>query len=219
MAMTKLNAINACLRGIGLSPIAVEDDPDIDAGIASQVIDQVSFDLQSRGWWFNREGNWKITPDAVTGYINVPGSAISIIPSKDLRGAGLTIRGTRVYDTYNHTYDLRDRAVGTDAYSYIEFIFITELPFNDLPPVMQQAITYTARRQFAQDLEVDEKRWKFQSEDENDAHINLMREETKNKKRNSIRDNAQVASFLNRVGGRNAHSNVYSLGYPKRDEY
>lgn len=217
MSLTRLDAINACLRGIGLSPVATEDDPDLDAGMAAQVIDQVQFDLQSRGWWFNREGNWKLAPDVVTGYISAPGSAISIIPSGDSRKAGLTIRGTKIYDTYNHTFDLRSRAVGTEEASFIEFIFVTELPFNDLPPVAKQAVLYTARRLFAQDLEVDERRWKFQSEDERDAHIQLMREETKNKKRNSLTDNAQVASFISKVGGRNSQSTLYSLSYPKRD--
>lgn len=218
MSLTKLDAINICLRGIGISPVATEDDPDLDAALASQTIDDVSFDIQSRGWWFNREGNWKLTPDEITGYISAPGSALSIIPTGQLRGAGLTIRGTKIYDMHNHTFDLRSVAVSDNGVSYIEFIFITELPFNDLPPIAKQAITYTARRLFAQDLELDDKRWKFQKEDENMAHTQLMREETKNKKRNSLTDNPQVANFMANAGGINARSNLYSLGFPKRNE-
>lgn len=218
MSFTKVQAINICLKGIGIAPIATEDDPDTDAGIAWQTIEQVSSEIQSRGWWFNREGNWKLTPDPITGYISVPGSARSIIPSGGSRGAGLTIRGTKIYDLYNHTYDLRDRAIEQDGILTIEFIFVTELDYSDLPPVAQIAIAYSARRVFAQDLEVDKQRWDFQKNDERDAHINLMREETKNKKRNTLRDNSTIAAFLANVGGRNAQSTAYSFGYPKRDD-
>lgn len=219
MSRNKLDAINTCLRGIGLSPVATETDPDLDAGLASQVIDKVSHDLQSAGWWFNKEGNWKLTPDPVTGYISAPLSALSIIPSGASRSAGLTIRGTKIYDTWNHTFDLRDRA-GTEAGStteFIEFTFITELPFAEMPPTARQAVSYVARRLFAQDMEVDEKRYKFQKIDEDLAMINLQREETKNKKRNAITDNSVISSFISRVGGFNARSG-YSLNYPKRDQ-
>jgi hypothetical protein len=57
---------------------------------------------------------------------------------------------------------------------------------------------------FAQDLEVDEKRWKFQSKDEDYAMTALLREDTRNRRRNSLTDNAYVASFLSKVGGQNA---------------
>lgn len=215
---SKLDAINTCLRGIGLAPVATEDDTDLDAATASQVIDQVTMDIQAVGWWFNKESNWKLTPDETTGYIQAPPSALSIVTTGYSRDTGLSIRGTKIYDLHNHTYDLSDRVVyhnGSDT-GYIEFVFITELAFEDMPPIAKQAVTYTARRQFAQDLEVDEKRWKFQSEDERLAMVGLMREDARNRKRNHLRDNAAASSLIARVGGPNANR-LYSATFPKRN--
>jgi len=217
MSRTRLDAINICLRGIGIAPVATEDDPDLDAATAGQVVDQVSMDMQSRGWWFNKEGNWKLTPNETTGYISAPASALSIITSGNSRNIGLTIRGTKIYDLYNHTYDLSDRAYSESGSTvlFIEFTFITELAFNDMPPVARQAVAYAARRQFAQDLEVDERRYTFQSRDEEVAYNNMIREDAKNTKRNPLRDNSTITSFLSRVGGYN--SNRYISGtFPKR---
>jgi len=219
MADTKLDAINSCLKGVGIAPVSTEDDPDLDASLASSTIDAVSANIQSRGWWFNKEKNWKITPDETTGYVPVPGSAMSIVTSGDSRWAGLTIRGNKVYDLWNHTFDLRPLAVSEPGSNttFIEFTFITELAFEDMPPLARQAVTYAARRLFAQDLEVDEKRATFQSKDEKEAMIMLMREDARNNKRNYLRDNEAVSTFVSLAGGTNSLSQ--NLGtFPKREE-
>jgi len=213
MARTRLDAINTCLRGIGISPVATEDDPDLDAATAGQVIDQISMDLQARGWFFNREPGWEVVPNETNGTITVPSSVLSVITSGDTRGYNIILRGTQLYDMINHTFDLR--TVAPDG-AVVEFTTIVELPFTELPPSAKMAITYTARRQFAQDLEIDQTRWKFQKKDEDVAMNMLLREDSKNKKRNYLRDNAEVAAFLTRVGGVNARS--YQYGYfPKRN--
>lgn len=218
MVLTKLDAINACLRGIGLAPVATEETADLDAATASSVIDQVSNNIQSRGWWFNKEWNWKLTPDPITGYILVPNSALSIITTGASRLDGLTIRDGKIYDLYNHTYDLSSLTVSElgSSVEYIEFVFITELSFSDLPPVAKMAITYRARREFAQDIEIDERRWKFQKTDEEKTMSQMLREDARTKKLNYVRDNGVIASFLSRAGGPN--SGRYQLGYfPRRN--
>lgn len=219
MSRTRLDAINACLRGISLAPIPVEDDTGIDAATAGQVVDQISHEIQSRGWFFNKEHNWKLTPDPITGYIAAPPSALSIITTGASRNVGLSIRGDKIYDLYNHTFDLRDRVTDYNSdVEYIDFSFITELPFKDIAPIARIAISYVARQQYAQDMEVDEKRWKFQVTDAKDAMTALMREETRNKKRNSLTDNAINAQFIAVVGGSNSQAYTTSV-FPKRNTY
>ena len=218
MAKTRLDAMNVCLRGIGLSPVAAEDDPDLDAALAGQVVDQITEDFQSRGYWFNKEYNWFLTPNESTGFIDAPSSAISVIPIKANRGMPITIRGTKLYDLHNHTFDLRILNAAIGSGESIEFAFITELPFEDMPPLARMAVTYTARRVFAQDLEVDEKRWKFQMTDETNANNHMLREDARNKKRNYLRDNERVSTFLAIVGGTNSTSGGLSI-FPKRDTY
>lgn len=215
----KLDAINACLAGIGLAPISNEDDPDIDAATASSVIDRISRETQEAGWYFNKEYNFYFVPDSNTGQVPVPANALSIITTGYSRDYELTIRSGKLYDMWNHTFDVRDAAnVLINDVKNIEVAFILHLDFNDLPPVAQTAITYIARRQFAQDLEVDERRWKFQMRDEEKAVAMLQRENARSRKHNSIRDNATMQTFISRVGGYNSVSGRLT-NFPRRNTY
>jgi hypothetical protein len=124
-----------------------------------------------------------------------------------------------LYDTVNHTYDLTNLAnYEVGGVMTIQTSFIFYLEFNNLPPIAQTAIMYAARRQFAQDLEIDEKRWKFQIEDENNAMALLTREEMRNRKHNYLTDNPAAVLFQSRVGGRNATSSGLSV-FPRRNSY
>lgn len=215
----KLNAINACLAGIGLATISDENNDDIDAASADSAVDRLSRETQERGWYFNKEYNWFLVPDANTGQIPVPANALSIITSGQSRDYELTIRSGKLYDMWNHTFDMRDAAiVNINDVLHVEVAFITLVDFEDLPPVAQTAISYQARRQFAQDAEVDEKRWKFQVQDERNALILLQKEDAKSRKHNSIRDNATMQTFLSKVGGFNSVSGRLT-NFPRRNTY
>ena len=204
--ITKLDAINICLRGIGLAPVDTEDDFDLDSGTAKNIIDQTSTEIQSRGWWFNKEEGWKITPDVVNGYISLSDSVLSIVSSGVSNALKLAIRESKIYDIQNHTFDLRDIAYSdpNTGISYIELTYITEVAFNDLPFTARQAIAFKARRLYAQDLQVDEKRWKFQRADENISLMNLLKEDSRDTKRNSITDNPMIQNFVWKAGGYNS---------------
>ena len=211
---SRLEAINLCLAGIGLAPVAAEDEIDLDASYAGVTVDHVSSSIQSLGWWFNKEGNWNLTPDSITGYINAPQSALSIVPSGESLYSNLSVRGTKIYDMWYHTFDLRQRLtdLGLDQ---LNFTFIMRLEFEVMPVIARLAVAYAARRQFAQDMEVDERRWKFQSDDADKAYNNLLRADAGSKKRNSFRNNYEIVNFLNTVAGPN-RIDTSSLNYPKR---
>lgn len=193
-----LDAVNACLAGIGQSPVSSVDEPSLDSAMAVQVIEKTSRDIQSRGWWFNKEANWKLRPDPHTGFLSPPLNAISVVNADRQRYRQLTIRGSRIYNVDNHTYDIRDAA---DANGDILFTFVIHLEFNDLPPVAQYAIGETAKRIFAQNLEVDPNRWNFQRQDEDKAIAALYREDGRNNRRNYIRDSPAMRSTLGLIGG------------------
>jgi len=218
MSRTRLDAINMCLRGIGVAPVATEDDPDLDAALAGQTIDQITEDIQARGYWFNKEYNWKLIPNESTGFIDAPSSAISLVTVGVSRAMKITIRGGKLYDLVNHTYDMRILLAEVGNGEYIEFAFITSIPFDDMPPLARLAVTYTARRTFAQDLEVDERRWKFQRVDEDNAMNAMLKEDARNTKRNYLRDNIQASTFLSLVGGRNSNTGGLAI-FPRRFTY
>jgi len=211
MATTMLDAINLCLRGIGRDPVASVDDPDLDSAMALSTIEQLSSDVQTQGWWFNKEYNWKLTT-STNGEIIVPNNTLSILPEGANRTDWLAIRGNRLYDMINHTYDLTERTVD----GKINLSLIMDLPFEDTPPVYRVAIAFMARRMFAQDLEVDGNRWQFQSQDEQRAMVRLEREEARHRRRNYLRDNPSAQSSIAQMGGPNA--SVYrDRIFPRRD--
>ena len=214
-----LDAINTCLAGVGLAPVPDEDDTDLDASQAKRTIERVSKEIQQRGWFFNKEYNWNLVPDSNTGQVVAPANAMSIVTDAYSRNIQLALRSGKLYDLVNHTYDLTDLAnyeVGGVLTIQTAFIFYIE--FNNLPPIAQTAIMYSARRQFAQDLEVDEERWNFQSKDEQRAMSLLQREEMRNRKHNYLTDNPTAVLFQSRVGGRNSNSFGLSV-FPRKDSY
>lgn len=186
-----LEAVNACLSGIGQQPVDSIDDPDLDAAMAMQVIHRVSRDTQARGWWFNKEKDWLLTVDPLTGFISPPINALSVIQNADLKYHQLTIRSDRIYDVDRHTYDLRPLA---DADGVISFDFVMYIDFNSLPPVAQYAITLISKRLFAQDLEVDATRAKLQARDEDRAISELYREDSRNTKTNYYNSSRTLAA-------------------------
>jgi len=214
-----LDAMNACLAGVGLAPVSDEDDTDLDASQAKRTIERISKEIQQRGWFFNKEYNWNLVPDNNTGQVVAPANAMSIVTDAYSRNIPLALRGGKLYDTINHTYDLTDLAnYEVGGVMTIQASFIFYLEFNNLPPIAQTAIMYSSRRQFAQDLEVDEKRWRFQDADEKNAIDLLTREEMRNRKHNYLTDNPTAVLFQSRAGGRNSTSSGLSV-FPRRDSY
>ena len=203
----KLNAINSCLAGSGLAPVASVDDPDLDAGMASQTIDRVTREMLGAGMWFNREPNWKLAPEEFTGVVNLPSSAMAIEPEGVDRLKKFVIRSRKVYDMDRHTYDLRDSS--SDGFIYLTII--QDLPFEDLPTIVIDAITAKARRLFAQDSEVDQARWNFQIRDEQEAMEKVYIHDARTKKGNYLRDNQSAKAHINRIGGWNSVSGLKSL--------
>lgn len=62
--MTELEAINRMLAAIGQAPVNSVDQTNPDVAICSRTLKQVSQEVQSEGWTFNKVTNYKQQPDA-----------------------------------------------------------------------------------------------------------------------------------------------------------
>lgn len=201
---TLVDAVNVCLAGIGREPVPEVDTPDLDAAMALAIINQISQEVQlngGRGWWFNQERGWKLQPETSTGIIYVPNSAVSILevrPALHNKGNSLTIRGNKVYDTDQHTFDLRH--ISEDA---IEFSLVMLLPYEDLPLSAKTAITWRARRIFVSDVLGDHQQAGREEMIEARAWQTLTSEHSRNSRRNALIDSPQTAFNLNMIGGLN----------------
>lgn len=176
------------------------DDPNLTAATALETLYDVSHTVQSKGYWFNEEGGWNLVPDS-NGEIQVPNNAIDITAWGSNSRKTLAIRGRKVYNTETHMFDLSG-IVNSDG--KVCFRFIMLLPFEDLPPLAQNAISDRAVRKFAQDQEGDVNKWKFNKDDEATSFNLLEAAETTNRKQNAM-SNPATATLLARMGGANGN--------------
>ena len=201
---TRLDAINFIIGSIGLAPVEAEDAYNLDVAQASQLIDAVSRDIQNNrggGFWFNREKNWKLSPDPVTGTISVPNVALSIYRFNEYnQQQKIATRGRQLYDTEEHGFDMRP-LVNSDG--YVRLMIITQLDFEDLPQTAKWAITTMAAVKFASRVEMDMNRVQVLGQEAQDAMWSLESEETSQANVNAFKVNGTLAQFNANAGGFN----------------
>ena len=209
---TKLDAVNECLAAIGDSPVSSLDEYNADADSAERAISVLSRTIQTnggKGWWFNTEWCISYTPNPTTGYVQLPNNLladdIALDPQRYVSDDTyrLAVRGFKLYDTYNSTYDMRHiSALSDDGKVYLKNIII-QLEFDALPQVVKDAVTAAARMKFAQDFEADYKRVELLREPARLAYFLIQKDELKHRKHNYIKDNETIENFIVKAGGRN----------------
>lgn len=184
---TRLDAINFIIGSIGLAPVDSEDVYNLDVAQAGQVLDNVSRTFQTnkgKGLWFNRERNWKFTPDPVTGQITVPSNALSVYRFDQYnRQVKIATRGRALYDTQEHGFDMRKLA---DSEGYLRLLLITQLDYEDLPQTAKDAIATQAAFKFAANNEMEVNRLKVLQQEAQEAAWALQAEDTTQTKSNAF---------------------------------
>ena len=136
-ATQELPAINQILTSCGQAPVTTLDQTNPEVAIAYDTLLQVSREVQSEGWTFNREYHYTdITPD-VNKEILIPNNIIQIKLSEDSQNTshdGIR-RSGKLYDRQNHTYQW-DYSPEFDIIWYFDWI--------DLPDPIQTYITARA---------------------------------------------------------------------------
>lgn len=132
--MILLDAVNLCLRYIGEMPVPSAVDIDSldelhEARIIRNELLTTSRELQTKGWWFNREP-WEFIPNSVDSKIAVPVPVLTIKGT----GANYVIRGGNLYDVEGNTFIFNNK---------VECLVIWELTFEELPQSFAQLVAYT----------------------------------------------------------------------------
>lgn len=205
MLDTKLDAVNLCLSGIGREPVSTIDTADLDSAMAQRIIDQCNLDVQSSsgtGWWFNREKEWKLFVNG-SGEIALPNNTLTILEARGSfydQGNRLTARGKKVYDTDQHTFDLRH---ATDTDGSITVTIVTLLDYEHLPAVARNAIAWRSRRIFSDDTVGDTSQHEINTRNEQEALVSLYNQNRKTLRSNYLRNNDSVRYRLGSLGGSN----------------
>src|SRR6202035_1294351 len=100
---TELDAVNELLGAIGEAPVNQLDNLGLtDAATARNRLYDAMRRVQKRGWSWNTEYGLSLVPDA-TGNVWVPSNTLKVTFVKASKDKGLTLRGSQIHDSRNHT--------------------------------------------------------------------------------------------------------------------
>ena len=132
-ATEELPAINQILTSCGQAPVTTLDQTNPEVAIAYETLLQVSREVQSEGWTYNKEYHYPMAVDA-NKEIPIPNNIIQIKLSENAQNSPYHAvkRSGKLYDRQNHRF--------TWEYSPIECDIIWEFDFIDLPEPIQNYI-------------------------------------------------------------------------------
>lgn len=167
---SELEAINTILSVIGESPISSLSDISsvADAVTAQSILSEVSRQVQTKGWHFNTEKDFELSPDTFSKEIVIPSNAIRVDPMGDDREVDAVQRGNKLYDRVNHTFQFT-KSIKCDL--------VILLPFDQMPQAARHYITIKAARIFQSRTVGSEALYQFTAIDEKDALLDLKRNE------------------------------------------
>ena len=135
-AAQELPAINQILMACGQAPVTTLDETNPDVAIAYQTLLEVSREVQSEGWTFNKEAHYEIKPDD-NNEIVIPNNILQIdLTQADAGDKKAVRRNGKLYDKYNHTDQWTDETVDCDITWLFDWV--------DLPRPIQDYITARA---------------------------------------------------------------------------
>ena len=137
-ATQELPAINQILTSCGQAPVTTLDQTNPEVAIAYSTLLQVSREVQSEGWTFNREDHYEFTTNT-DNEIEIPNNIIQIKLTENAQNSPFNgvRRSGKLYDRQNHTFKW--------DYSPIEVDVVWEFDFIDLPdPVRNYIVARSA---------------------------------------------------------------------------
>lgn len=183
---TELDAVNALLGAVGETPVNTLDDLGFtDASVARAILRSKSREVQSRGFYFNRDYDYTFTPD-VDGIVTLPPNVISIRPSTiDTRR--LVPRALKVWNGDDNTF-----VFPQDAGPTLEVVWMFD--FEELPETARRYITVRAATQFQAQYQGNEQSYGFTQDDEKFAYMALLQEERDYEPRGNMFNDSQAVS-------------------------
>ena len=187
MPSTELDAVNYLLLSIGESPVNTleENYTDPIALMAYRTLHHISRQVQATGLHCNSESNYPLIRDE-GGYLVLPKNTLKADASDPT--IDVVVRGQRLYDRTNHSYKFKKD---------LKVDLVLFLNFEELPQVVRDYITVRAVRVFQSKSLGSETLHSFSMQDEMEAKIEMIREETDSYDYNMLRS-PHVASMLRR---------------------
>lgn len=196
---TKLVAVNTMLIGIGEAPVNTLNSGLQEAEIAGIMLDNISREVQSKGWAFNTDLRYSLATNT-DNEIVVPFNCLYVDTTLIRRDydKDVILRDGKLYDRTQNTFTF------TEA---VEVDLVYLLDFETLPETARNYITLRAGRKFQENILGSPTITQLQSRDELDALLTLKDAETQSADYN-VFDNYDTYRALDR--GVDATKNLLS---------
>lgn len=177
--MTRLDAVNQMLSSIGQSPLnTLTGVLPKDAQKAALALDTVLREVLNKGWSFNTDTNFKLSPD-VNNHILIPSTALWVDPEDPSQD--FVIRWdngvAKFYDRENQTFE-----VDAD----VECRIIWAFSFEEIPQAARHYIAMRAGRIFQSQIIGSQVLFQFTELHESEAFATFKRMEKRTNKYNYI---------------------------------
>ena len=202
-AQTELGMINKCLLAIGEVPLpegTLVDSLQLgtDGNTASRVVRDTMIEVQSIGWYFNLDYNYKLYRD-VDDFISLPMNVIRVDTVDSNR---YIAKGGKLYDLLNQTYKLDIDYVEADV------IWLVDYPL--LPAEAYEYIAARASRKFQEYVIGAPDLTSTTSRAEQDTYVRVQRRQLQTRAYNIQNP---------RVSTRTTNSNLRSAMYGNKGRY
>lgn len=186
---TELEAVNECLENIGQAPVStISGDLGVDTQIALNFVRKVNRELQSRGWYWNTEKDYELTPDGNQDIL-LPSNTLAVDSTGKDADRDVVQRGQLLYDRDNHTYKFT---------TPILVELTVGLPFEELPETARRYVAMRAARMFQDRIEgaADQ----GDTQDEMMAYAALHADQIRTEDSNVLTGSRMTFGILNRSG-------------------
>ena len=185
---SKLESINVMLTAIGESPVnTITSSTTTDVSIAIQILDNVSREVQSVGWHFNTDTNYKLVKNT-SNQIELPSNALRVDNANQDADLDLVERGRKLWDRENQTNTF-NKDIRVNITWFLEF--------TDLPETARRYITIRAARIFQDRMLASETLHTFHQVDELQA-LSALKEHEGDTRDHSIFDNYSTYRVIDR---------------------
>ena len=133
--ISEIEVINSVLSVAGDAPIQSLDDTYQPVYIIRDIMSNISRDMQTKGYWFNKETGVTLSPSAATNTIVLPFNTLSM----EAVDKSYVMRGLTVYDRTNRT-----KTITSD----ITADLVLMLEFDELPQIAREYIRAASRVQY-----------------------------------------------------------------------
>ena len=187
---TEIEAVNTLLESIGESPVSnAEDNGNVDAIHARNVLRRTSREVQGRGWHFNTEKNYRLLPDT-QGNIYLPSNVLRADTVGDSVDQDVVVRGVRLYNRKDHSYSFT-------APVFLDMVVY--LAFSELPEAVRYYIVCRATRIFQRNAVGSDAIGRYSERDEILALVALQDYEAETADYNVLTGSTSVSNVLQRT--------------------